>query len=165
MPTSKCVKCDKARQWTNKFGTFDQYDVEFEDGVTGEHSVKENNNPHFTVGQEGDYEITGVSPKGTNKIRKPKEAFGGGGRAEEAFSGKPSGGAAKGGRPAWKERDVFKEEFAKCGGFSRAYCKDLIIAGKLTIEQWDKATSKSAEEMRADVLVARAEWNEQVGGE
>jgi hypothetical protein len=65
--------------WKNKFGEFDQYAVEFEDGTEGEFSVKKGNKPRAEEGQEMEYEITGKSPKGTPKIKFLQEQGGGGG--------------------------------------------------------------------------------------
>ena len=168
MPTSKCVKCEAAGSYDTSHGTMDKYLVEFADGVKGEHSVKQGNKPHFTVGQEGEYECKETDFG--NKIKAPYKPKSGG------FTG-GGGGKASGGGKKWVERDPFKEEYAKCGGFGRSYAKDVLLrlieAGVLKtvttgaefLKAWNLMSDHVEAEMRSSVLVARAEWNEQVGGE
>lgn len=97
MPIGTPKKIEFARSWSNTYGEFDQYDVEFEDGTTAETSVKKGNKPKFVEGEPAEYEIKGKSPKGTPKI----------GYVDQKDGGGHHGGGRSSGGDAHRDRCIF----------------------------------------------------------
>lgn len=109
------------RSWSNDFGEFDQYDIEFEDGTQAENSVKKGGTPKFVVGQMAEYEVAGKTPKGVLKI-KPVKPDGGG------YAGKGGGGGAT--KSGWRPTSYAEQieiERAKYPSFAVSYWKDILV--------------------------------------
>ena len=79
MSTSKVTKAEFNREWESPHGMLYYHDLAFEDGVTGQYASKSKDQSKFVVGQSAEYEIAGQDKGGHNKIKPPKQEFGGGG--------------------------------------------------------------------------------------
>lgn len=119
---AKITKAEFKKEFESKFGTLYQFQIEY-NGKKAYFSSKTKDQKKFIVGQE--CEFTEEEKMGTNDtpytIVKPK-AVGG-------FQNSNYGKA-------------IKKEQSKYSGFAVSYVKDLIIADKLKIEDWEKASKK-----------------------
>lgn len=119
----KKSKVTRVMKWEKKPGYNDtSYTIEFENGDKGFYSSKDDDQKRFVVGQESEYAIeekTGKEGKKYFKITSPLDPV-------PAFKG---GGG--GGRPQVDPR-------VQMISFAMSYCKDLIIAGKIGLQDMEK---------------------------
>jgi len=120
------------KEFAGKFGTMHVYDVEYSDtstGVTkrGEYLSKSADQTTFKEGES--YQVTEEEREYNNniyyKIKPVRERPPG----QSSYSKK------------------LKSEQARYSSFAVAYCKDLIIADKLEVDQWEHASMKIAKAM------------------
>ena len=71
MSISRIISINPAGTWQSSYGPMYSFDVEFEDGTRGQVNAK-SQTPAYRVGSEMDYQITGVTPKGQNKLKLQK---------------------------------------------------------------------------------------------
>lgn len=122
---AKIIFIDYKRSFDNKFGgQLHSYDVTYEaDGVTkdAEYVSKSQTQTTFIAGNEYDIIEEEREYKGNTylKIKPARENSG-----QSAFTKK------------------LKTNQAQYSSFAVAYCKDLIIADKLDIKQWETAAEK-----------------------
>lgn len=112
--TSKVVAANFKKEWSGKFGTMFDHDVEFADGSKGVYTSKKKEQDSFKVGAEVPFTFEVVERNGyKNNVIKPvsenKNGFGGG--FGKSFAPKN-----------------YKADFIS---FAASYSKDLMVAGKL----------------------------------
>lgn len=108
---TKITKMDKQDSYGNT-----SFVIEFQDGLKGFYTSKDQNQTKFVVGQETEFSVEekdGKNGKKYNKITLPQTQ-------------KPFGG---GGRPAPEPR-------VQMISFAAAYTKDLIVAGKVPLSEF-----------------------------
>lgn len=113
---SKIKSCRFVSEWAGQNGVVYYHEIELENGDKGQIGTKEKNPDKLAVGQELSYTIESSS-RG-NKI-KAVTAQGGG------FKGKP-------------QRDP-KEQMIS---FATAYTKDLVVAGKVEMREFEAAVKR-----------------------
>ena len=94
--------------------------IEFENSDKGFYTSKSEDQKKFIIGQETEYNIeekTGKNNTKYFKVTPPQSEF--------------SGGGFKGGKPVVDPR-------IQMISFAMAYTKDLVVAGKINIEQIEK---------------------------
>jgi hypothetical protein len=106
---TKVIKFDKKDSYGNT-----SFSIEFENGVRGFYSTKNENQTKFVVGQEAEYELEQKQgAKGPyNKVKVPQTDF------------KPGGG-----RPQVEPR-------IQMISFAAAYAKDIVVAGKVPLSDF-----------------------------
>ncbi|MFA5196744.1 MAG: hypothetical protein WC401_13175 [Bacteroidales bacterium] len=113
------VKFDKEVQ--TKFGLLYKFKIEYS-GKLASYLSKSKEQTHFVQGQESDFTEEVVQYQGKDYINvKP---------TSKAWTG--GSGYAK----------AIKKEQSKYSGYAVSYVKDLIIADKIKIEQWESASEK-----------------------
>jgi len=107
------------KEYESKFGTMYGFNVEY-DGKSAYYSSKKKDQNKFVKGQEVEFtEEKRKNDKGEYLIVKPIY----------------EGGNSNFGRQ-------LKREQSKYSGFAVSYVKDLIIAGKLEMKDWESASKK-----------------------
>lgn len=106
---SKVTRIEFDKTWSSSYGDFDQYNVSFENGDTGQVSVKKGNDAPWTVGDEAEY--TKQSKDGyPDKIKKVFQQQGG------------KGGGGKWQPPTWETEKL------KIPTMATAFAKDVLVA-------------------------------------
>jgi hypothetical protein len=106
---AKITRTTFKNEWNGNGNTVYYHDIELDNGDKGSIGTKEKMPARLNPGQELTYTIDG------NKIKAVNTAQGGGGF---------SGGGKKGPDPK-----------VQIVGFAMSYTKDLIVAGKITVDQ------------------------------
>ena len=107
------------KEYTTSYGTLFNYRIEY-DGKTAFYSSKKKDQDYFVVGKESEFtEEEKTSDKGTFYVIKPIR--------EGKFS---------------NFSKQIKKEQSRYSGFAVSYVKDLIIADKIDIKQWEAASEK-----------------------
>lgn len=114
--TSKIKSCRFVSEWPGPSGIVFYHEIQLENGDLGQIGTKEKNPDKLAVGQELTYIIESTS-RG-NKIKAVSAAGGG-------FKGKP-------------QRDP-KEQMIS---FATAYTKDLVVAGKVEMRDFETAVKR-----------------------
>ena len=114
---TKVTKYDKPDSYGNT-----SYMIEFESGDKGYYRTKNADQKDFIVGQEAEYEVEEKEGKESKKYTNIK---------------KPNSGFQKGGAP-FKGPDP-KVQIAS---FSMAYTKDLIVSGKIQVDDLESMFKK-----------------------
>lgn len=105
---SKVTRIEFDKTWSSSYGEFDQYNVSFENGDTGQVSVKKGNDAPWTVGDEAEY--TKQSKDGyPDKIKK-------------VFQQGGKGGGGKWQPPTWETEKL------KIPTMATAFAKDVVVA-------------------------------------
>ena len=112
------------KEFESKFGTLYNFTVswydENEEIQRGFYSSKKKEQNKFIAGQEAEFNVEEKkNDRGTYFVIKPAHAG--------QFSG---------------FNKNLKREQSRYSGFAVSYCKDLIIADKLDIKDWEKASKK-----------------------
>jgi len=117
--TGKVTSASFKKEWSGKFGTMFDHNIEFANGDKGVYTSKKKEQDKFKVGEETPYTIETTERNGyTNYVIKPiveKNGFGGGGR---------------GFAPKNYEADYIS--------FAMSYTKDLCVAGKIELKDLRK---------------------------
>jgi hypothetical protein len=107
------------KEFDSKFGKMYNYQISYND-KKAYYSCKDQNQQKFIVDKEAEFlEEIKEGKNGTYTFVKPMNAFVKSGYAKE-----------------------IKKEQSKYSGFAVSYCKDLIIAGKLEMKDWEAASKK-----------------------
>lgn len=117
---AKIIRADFKNEWESKYGIMYNHAIEYDD-KSAIYCSKKKNQIHFVAGQECEFiEEIKITKNGEMTVVKPPP---------------------KGGQFSNYHKDV-KREQSKYAGFAVSYCKDLIIADKLKIADWEKASEK-----------------------
>lgn len=109
-----------SKEYETKFGTMYLHKVSYDDKV-GYYSSKKKDQTYFVSGKEAEFtEEPRTGDKGEYIVIKPVK------------SGNFQSPAGR----------TLKKEQSRYSGFAVSYCKDLIVAGKLDIKQWEDASEK-----------------------
>jgi hypothetical protein len=108
------------KEYETKFGPMHSFKVSWPDG-DGYYSSKKKDQTYFVEGVETEFNVEEKEGK-DGKIYKT---------VKPAISGNLSGFSKN-----------LKKEQSRYSGFAVSYVKDLIIAGKVDIKQWEQASEK-----------------------
>jgi hypothetical protein len=107
------------KEFDSKYGKMYSFSVSYDD-KKAYYNSKNQDQQKFIVGKEAEFTEEIKEGKGGQYIViKPMQAFGKSGYAKE-----------------------IKKEQSKYSGFAVSYCKDLIIAGKIEMKDWEAASKK-----------------------
>ena len=112
-------------EWESKFGIMYNHIVSYyneDDKIeTGFYSSKKKEQTYFVPGMEAEFTLEEKQSKSGSKFNVIKPV------RQGQFSG---------------FNKNLKREQSRYAGFAVSYCKDLIIADKLKIEQWEQSSKK-----------------------
>ncbi|MCK5605316.1 hypothetical protein KAR91_25715 [Candidatus Pacearchaeota archaeon] len=112
---AKIISVEFKKEYTTKFGVLYLHKITYGEGDSGFYSSKKKEQTKFVVGQETEFDIEkqmGQNNKSWDKIKPIM--------ANQGFSNQ--------GRAQQREQN-------KYSGFAMAYAKDLVVSGKIEIEQ------------------------------
>ena len=117
---TKIIRADFKNEWESKYGIMYNHTIEYDD-KSAIYCSKKKEQTHFKAGQECEFiEETKITKNGEMTIVKPPP---------------------QGGKFSNYHKDI-KREQSKYSGFAVSYVKDLIIADKIEIADWSKASRK-----------------------
>ena len=117
---AKINRIDFQREFETKYGVLYSHKIQYDEDKQGFYSSKKKDQTYFKVGEEVEFtEEFKVSSKGPYTVLKPIR--------QGNFSG--------------YNKDV-KREQSRYTTMGCSYVKDLIIAGKIEMKDWEKATDK-----------------------
>lgn len=117
---TKINKVTFKKEYTTDFGTMYLFEVEYE-GKKALYSSKNKEQKNFVEGQTIEFEEEEKMGKNGKylSVKLPKKAWGNTNYAR-----------------------AVKKEQSKYSGFAVSYCKDMIIAGKIELKDWESASEK-----------------------
>jgi len=116
---AKITKAEFKKEYESKFGTMYSHLIGWGDQI-GFYSSKKKDQTFFKIGEECEFTIE-KKMSGSNTWNQVKPVYQG------KFSN--------------YNKDV-KREQSKYSGFGVSYVKDLIVAGKIEMKDWEKASDK-----------------------
>ena len=117
---AKINRIDFQREFETKYGVLYSHKIQYDEDKQGFYSSKKKDQTYFKVGEEAEFtEEFKESRQGTYTVLKPIR--------QGSFSN--------------YNKNVKKEQ-SRYSGFAVSYVKDLIIADKLEMKQWESASKK-----------------------